>query len=207
MLLLAEQKVLLFTFIHVIRTVKAIAIFASGEGTNARVIIEHFKNHPDIRVALVLTNNPSAGVIKLAQSNKIISAIVSKHFFQQQQSIESILNALNIELIVLAGFLQLVPAYLIQKFPNRIINIHPALLPKFGGKGMYGKKVHEAVLAANESETGITVHYVNEVYDEGEIILQAKTPVTLQDTPSSLAEKVQQLEHKFYVKAITQVLG
>lgn len=186
---------------------KAVAIFASGEGTNARIIIEHFKNHPDIKVALVVTNNPSAGVIKIAHSNKIISAIVSKQFFQQQELMKNLLDALNIELIVLAGFLQLVPEYLIQKFPKRIINIHPALLPKFGGKGMYGMKVHEAVLGAKEAETGITIHFVNEVYDEGEIILQAKAPVAPYDTPLSLATKVQQLEHELYVKAIEQVLG
>ncbi len=186
---------------------KTVAIFASGEGTNARIIIEHFKNHPDIRIALVLTSNPSAGVIQVAHSNKVISAIVSKQFFLQRESMINLLGALNIELIVLAGFLQLVPAYLVQKFPNRIINIHPALLPKFGGKGMYGKKVHEAVIASGEKETGITIHFVNEVYDEGEIILQAKVPVTVQDTPFSLAQKVQQLEHESYVKAIEQVLS
>ena len=185
---------------------KHIAIFASGKGTNAQAIIEYFRDHPSIKVALIVTNNPAAGVIKVAHSNKIISAILTKEAFDNQELMFKLLEALNIELIVLAGFLQLVPSYLLQKFPNLVINIHPALLPKFGGKGMYGMKVHEAVLAAKETETGITIHYVNEHYDEGQIIKQYHVPVTEKDGPESLSKKVQALEHKWYPKAIEKIL-
>ena len=185
---------------------KCIAIFASGKGSNAQNIIEHFKNHPSIKVALVVTNNPEAGVIKIAHSNKIISAIVSKDYFGSEEKMLRILNALNIEMILLAGFLQLIPAFLLQKFPNRIINIHPALLPKYGGKGMYGLKVHEAVIANKETETGITIHYVNEKYDEGEVILQKTIAVTPAETPETLSTKVLALEHEWYPKIIAQIL-
>ena len=183
-----------------------ISIFASGKGTNAQAIIEYFKNHSSIKIALVVTNNPEAGVIKIAHQHKIISAIASKNFLGNEESMNKLLGALNIECVVLAGFLQLVPAFLLQKFPKRIINIHPALLPKHGGKGMYGKKVHEAVLANKETETGITIHYVNEKYDEGEVILQKKIPVDSNDTPDSLSQKVQQLEHEWYPKTIEGLL-
>ena len=186
---------------------KHIAIFASGKGSNAQSIIEYFKNHPSIKVALVITNNPEAGVIKIAHSNKIISAIVSKDFFNDAERMIRLLQSQNIELIVLAGFLQLVPAFLLQQFPSRIINIHPALLPKHGGKGMYGIKVHEAVLATNDTETGFTIHYVNEHYDEGEVILQKKIVVLPTDNPELLASKVQALEHDWFAKTIEQLLG
>ncbi len=186
---------------------KCIAIFASGKGSNAQNIIEHFINHSSIKVALVLTNNPEAGVIKMAHSNKIISAIVSKDFFSSEDKMLRILNALNIEMIVLAGFLQLIPTFLLQKFPDRIINIHPALLPKHGGKGMYGLRVHEAVIANKETETGITIHYVNEKYDEGEIILQKKISVASTETLETLSAKVLALEHEWYPKIIEQILG
>lgn len=186
---------------------KCIAIFASGKGTNAQAIIEYFKNHPSIKVALVVTNNPAAGVIKIAHSHKIISAIVSKEFFSDEEKMRRLLQAQNIELIVLAGFLQLVPAFLLQKFPNRIINIHPALLPKHGGKGMYGKKVHETVLANKETETGITIHYVNENYDEGEVIMQQKIAIAATDDAETLASKVQQAEYEWYPKTIEKLLS
>ncbi len=185
---------------------KNIAILASGNGSNAQAIIEYFKNSSAIKVAIVVTNNPEAGVIKIAHQHKIISAIVSKNFWGNEESMNKLLNSLNIDLVVLAGFLQLVPAFVIQKFPKRIINIHPALLPKHGGKGMYGKKVHEAVLAAKEAETGITIHFVNEKYDEGEVILQKKVPVDAADTAGGISEKVQQLEHEWLPKTIEQLL-
>ena len=186
---------------------KNIAIFASGKGTNAQAIIEYFRDHPSIKVALIVTNNPAAGVIKIAHSNKIISAILTREAFDNQDLMFKLLDALNIELIVLAGFLQLVPTYLLEKFPNRVINIHPALLPKFGGKGMYGMKVHEAVLAAGEKETGISIHYVNEHYDEGQIISQHSTPVTDNDNAETLSKKVQALEHEWYPKMIEKMLS
>lgn len=185
---------------------KHIAIFASGKGTNAKAIIEHFENHPTIKVVLVVTNNPSAGVLKIAHEHKIISAIINKDSLQKEEIMMKLLNAQKIDLIVLAGFLQLIPAFLLQNFPKKIINIHPALLPKHGGKGMYGIKVHETVLANKEPETGITIHYVNEVYDDGEILLQKKIDVTSDDTTETLSAKVQQLEHEWYVKAIEEVL-
>ncbi len=185
---------------------KHIAIFASGNGSNAQAIIDYFNNHVSIDVALVVTNNPDAGVIKIAHQQKIISAIVSRNFFGNEDSMNKLLNALNIEWIVLAGFLQLIPDFLLHKFPKRIVNIHPALLPKFGGKGMYGNKVHEAVLVNKESESGITIHYVNEKYDEGEVILQKKVLVDSNESAESLSKKVQHLEHEWYSKTIEQLL-
>ena len=181
---------------------KHIAIFASGNGTNAQAIIEYFQNHTAAKVALIVTNNPEAGVIKIAHSNKIISAIVTNEALRKPEVINRILDALNIELLVLAGFLQLVPDFLLKKYPHRIINIHPALLPKHGGKGMFGMKVHEAVLAAKETETGITIHYVNEKYDEGEIILQKKIAVEPNDNAELLSKKIHQLEHTWYPQVI-----
>lgn len=185
---------------------KNIAIFASGKGSNAEAIINYFQNHSTIQVALVITNKPDAGVIKIAHSHRIISAIISKDFLADEQRMSKLLNALNIDLIVLAGFLQMVPPFLLKKFPNKIVNIHPALLPKHGGKGMYGKKVHEAVLAAKEPETGVTIHYINERYDEGEIILQKKIAVAKDDTIENLSEKIQQLEHEWFARTIEDLL-
>jgi phosphoribosylglycinamide formyltransferase-1 len=181
---------------------KHIAIFASGKGTNAQAIIEHFSNHPSIRVQLIVSNNPAAGVIKIAHSNKIISAIVTNDALQKPDVINRVLDALNIEFIVLAGFLQLIPEFLLQKYPRHIMNIHPALLPKHGGKGMYGMKVHEAVLAAKDTETGITIHYVNEKYDEGKIIAQKKIMIEPADNPEMLSKKIHALEHEWYPRII-----
>jgi phosphoribosylglycinamide formyltransferase-1 len=186
---------------------KHLAIFASGKGSNARAIIEYFKNHPSIKVALVLTNNPSAGVIAVAHGHKIISAIVNTATLQNEQMLIRLLDALKIDFIVLAGFLQKIPAFLVQKFSGKIINIHPALLPKYGGKGMYGLKVHEAVLKNNETETGITIHYVNEQYDAGEIILQKTINIAPNTTSERLALQVQALEHEWYPKTIEQLLS
>ena len=186
---------------------KNIAIFASGAGTNAQAIIQYFSNHTTVKVALIVTNNPAAGVIKIAHNNKIISAIVTNEALCNEELMTKLLDALNIELIVLAGFLQLIPPFLLQKFPKRIVNIHPALLPKFGGKGMYGMKVHEAVLAAGETETGITIHYVNERYDEGEIIAQHRIEVAPGDTPDLLSKKIHLLEHKWLPIAIESILA
>lgn len=186
---------------------KHIAIFASGNGSNAQAIINYFTNHPSIKVALVVTNNPAAGVIDIAHKNKIISAIVSKKALNDEQQMMALLNAQHIQFIVLAGFLQMVPVFLLQKFPKAIVNIHPAMLPKHGGKGMYGIKVHEAVVAAADTETGITIHYVNEHYDEGEVILQKPVPVSPADTPEQLATKVLDLEHQWYPKTIEALLS
>jgi phosphoribosylglycinamide formyltransferase-1 len=185
---------------------KHLAIFASGNGSNAEAIISYFKDHPAVKVALVVTNNPQAGVIKIAHSNKIISAIVSKNALNDPEILGRLLTALNIDMIVLAGFLQLIPLYLLQAYPQRIINIHPALLPRHGGKGMYGSKVHEAVLSHGDAETGITIHFVNEHYDDGEVILQKTTAVDNRDTPETLARKVQLLEHEWLPATIEKLL-
>lgn len=185
---------------------KNLAIFASGNGSNAEAIIEHFKANPNIKVVLVLTGNPKAGVLKIAHQHKVISTIVSKEALHNEEVMNKLLGALNVDFIALAGFLQLVPAFLLKKYPNRIVNIHPALLPKFGGAGMYGLKVHEAVLAAGEKETGISIHYVNERYDEGEVILQKAVAISPSEGSQQIAEKVQKLEHEWYPKVIEGLL-
>lgn len=176
-----------------------IALFASGTGTNAAKIIEHLKNHPSIQVALVVCNKPGAGVIQIASDNGISVLMIEKErFFRGNAYVDEIKHRSGIDFIVLAGFLWKVPQALIQAYPNRIINIHPALLPKYGGKGMYGMHVHEAVINAGEKESGITIHYVNEHFDEGAPIFQARCEVTTEDTPESLAQKIHQLEHTHF---------
>jgi phosphoribosylglycinamide formyltransferase 1 len=178
-----------------------IAIFASGSGSNAEKIIKHFTDHPSIEVALVLTNNPKAYVIERAKSLDVRSVIFSRDQFKDASFLK-VLSDYEITHIVLAGFLWLIPDYLIQNYPDRIINIHPALLPKYGGKGMYGAKVHEAVKAAAESETGITIHLVNEHYDEGRTLFQASCRITSDYSPEQIAECVHALEHQYYPQVI-----
>lgn len=184
---------------------KRIAIFASGKGSNARAIIDYFKNSENIAVAMIASNNPNAGVLDIAKENDIPVYIFSKAELQNEALFLSHLS--NIDFIVLAGFLWLIPPYLVKHFPNRMINIHPSLLPKFGGKGMYGMKVHEAVYAAKEKETGITIHFVNEHYDQGNYIWQEKVNIETSDSPESIANKVIQLEHHFYPRCIQNVLN
>lgn len=183
-----------------------IAIFASGSGTNAENIIHYFSEKPQFQVALVLANNPDAYVLQRAQKLHVPSCICTKSDFQNPEKILTILDEYEIEFIVLAGFLLKVPEYLLKKFDSRIINIHPALLPKYGGKGMYGDKVHEAVVAAGDTESGITIHYINEHYDEGDIIFQASCPVLPEDTPHDVATKVHALEYKYFPVVIEDVL-
>jgi phosphoribosylglycinamide formyltransferase-1 len=183
-----------------------IAIFLSGAGSNAEVIMKYFENHPTIKVVLVVSNNPKAGGLALAGKYDVPSVVVDRAHFQHKDGFLSLLQAQPIDFIVLAGFLWLIPEYLVEAYQNRIINIHPALLPKFGGKGMYGAKVHEAVLAAGETESGITVHFVNTKYDEGQIIGQQTCSVEPGDTPETLAQKVQQLEHKWYPAIIERAV-
>jgi phosphoribosylglycinamide formyltransferase-1 len=185
---------------------KKIAIFASGSGSNAEEIINYFKNDPEITVSLILTNNPKAGVIEKADKAGVIIKIFSRKAFYETSEIVDLLKEANIDLIVLAGFLWLLPQNLIQDFPNRIINIHPALLPKYGGKGMYGMNVHKAIIEAKEKESGITIHYINEKYDEGEIILQKKCLIADEDTAEDLVKKIQQLEHEYFPKVIEDIL-
>ncbi len=183
-------------------SISRLAIFASGSGTNAEAIFKYFQNHPYIKVGLLLTNNPAAAVLSKAKNSGITSIVFTKSQFNESDEIIEQLKKHRITHVVLAGFLLLIPKNLIVAFPSKIINIHPSLLPKFGGKGMYGMKVHEAVKAAGEKETGITIHKVNEIYDEGEIIFQASCQITVSDTTQQIAQKVHSLELKNYPTVI-----
>lgn len=185
---------------------KNIAIFASGSGTNAENIARHFQDRPDVQVAVILSNNANAYVLERAKNLGIPYYVFSKSEFYQSDSVLLVLRDYRVDLIVLAGFLWLVPGNLLKAFASRIINIHPALLPKFGGKGMYGDKVHQAVIASGEKYTGITIHFVNEVYDEGEVIFQEKFEIAPGDTPESIAAKVHKLEYAHYPRVIEEVL-
>lgn len=181
-----------------------IAIFASGTGSNARKIVEYFKSHHTIQVSLVVASKATAGVLDIAAEHGIPSLVLDRQTFYETETLLEELK--GIDLLVLAGFLWLVPDYLLRRFPRRIINIHPALLPKFGGKGMYGKYVHQAVKAAGEKESGITIHYVNGQYDEGQIIYQASCPLAADDDPQMIAQKVLALEHQHFAPVIEQLL-
>ncbi len=183
-----------------------IAIFASGSGTNAQRIIEYFSGNPKISVALILSNKPDAYVLVRAKNLNAPSVVFDRHSFDETDDIIKLLKKEKIDFIVLAGFLWMVPVNLILAYPGRIINIHPALLPKYGGKGMYGARVHEAVIQSGDKESGISIHYVNEKYDEGSIIFQAKCEVLQDDTPDSLAHRVHQLEYKHYPEVIEKVV-
>jgi phosphoribosylglycinamide formyltransferase-1 len=185
---------------------KRIAIFASGSGSNAQKIMEHFKRSNDAEVVLVLANNPDAYVLQRADNFEIPSHIFDRTEFYQTDNIVRMLKNLQVDLIVLAGFLWLVPQNMLQAFPNKIINIHPALLPKFGGKGMYGDNVHKAVLKAGEEESGITIHFVNENFDEGEIIHQSRFKIEPDDDLEMIKFKIQQQEHSHYPKVIETLL-
>jgi phosphoribosylglycinamide formyltransferase-1 len=185
---------------------KRIAIFASGSGSNAQKLMEHFKRNTEVEIALVLTNNSDAYVLQRADSFEIPSHIFDKHEFYKTDNIIDLLKNLNIDLIVLAGFMWLIPKNLIHEYPGRIINIHPAILPKFGGKGMYGDFVHKAVMEAGELEGGITIHYVNENYDEGEYIYQAKYRIDKGDNLEMVKFKGQQLEHLHYPRVVESII-
>lgn len=185
---------------------KRIAIFASGSGSNAQKIMEHFKYADDAEVSLVLSNNPDAYVLQRADNFEIPSHIFDRHEFYQTDNVVDILKRLDIDLVVLAGFLWLVPENLLKAYPNKIINIHPSLLPKHGGKGMYGDRVHKAVLAAGDEEHGITIHFVNENFDEGEVIYQGRFKVEKDDTLETIKFKGQQLEHLHYPKVVENLL-
>ena len=184
---------------------KRISIFVSGNGTNLQRIAEYFKGNPDVEIVNVVCNNPEAYAIQRAKNLGIPLRMITKMEFNSPEFTEEMRN-LNLDLIVLAGFLWKIPASLIQVYPRQIVNIHPALLPKYGGKGFYGEHVHEAVVAAKEAFSGITIHYVNEIYDSGEIILQAYTKLDADETPDSLAAKIHKLEQAYFPVAIEQVL-
>lgn len=183
-----------------------VAIFASGAGSNAQKIMEYFEGHQKITVALVVSNKAEAGVLEIAASQKVDTLVIEKEHFFRGDGYVPLLQEKKIDFIVLAGFLLKIPPALIAAFPGRMINIHPALLPKYGGKGMYGHFVHEAVIAAGELESGITIHFVDEQYDHGGTIFQAKCPVTPADTPESLAKKIHALEHENFSRIIEQTI-
>lgn len=181
-----------------------IAVFASGSGTNAEEIFKHFRNHPAIEVSLLMSNNSGAYALKRAENYGIPTAVFDRADFKDGARILGLLRDHKITHIVLAGFLWLIPDYLLRAFPDKIINIHPALLPKYGGKGMYGSKVHEAVRASGDVETGITIHLVNDRYDEGKILFQGRCPIDASHTPEEIAECVHRLEYEHYPKVIEE---
>ena len=185
---------------------KRIAIFASGSGSNAQKIMEHFKRNSEAEVVLILTNNPQAYVLQRADNFEVPSHIFTRTEFYKSDDVIKLLKNLQVDLIVLAGFLWLVPISLLKAFPNRIINLHPSLLPKFGGAGMYGDNVHKAILAAGEDESGITIHFVNEEFDEGEIIHQSKFRIEPDDNLEMIKFKGQQLEHTHFPRVVEALL-
>ncbi len=184
---------------------KQIAIFASGAGSNAAKIIDYFRHHENVGVGLIVCNKAGAGVLDIAQKEGIPTLLIEKEAFFRGSAYLEELRERKIDLVVLAGFLWKIPAALVQAYPGRIINIHPALLPKYGGKGMYGRFVHEAVVEAKETETGITIHYVDELYDHGQVIFQERVAVTPDDTAATVAQKVHRLEHEHFPKIIEAV--
>lgn len=185
---------------------KRIAIFASGSGTNAENLIRFFRTKPGVSIDLVLTNKAGAGVLERSKSLEVESLVFGRKEFYESDKILKVLKDKEIDLVVLAGFLWLVPSNLIRAFPGRIINIHPALLPRYGGKGMYGSHVHRAVLANGDTESGISIHQVNQEYDDGSIIFQAKCEVKRDDTPESLASRIHQLEYTHFPRVVESLL-
>jgi phosphoribosylglycinamide formyltransferase-1 len=186
---------------------KKLAIFSSGAGSNAARIIAHFRDHPTISIHLIVCNNPHAGVLNIAAAADIPVLLIQKEQFFRGSAYVPDLQARGIDFIVLAGFLWKVPSMLVQAYRHRIVNTHPALLPDYGGKGMYGRHVHEAVIAAGEKESGITIHYVDELYDHGQAIFQERVAVDPDDTPATLAAKVLQLEHLHFPRVIEEVVS
>jgi phosphoribosylglycinamide formyltransferase 1 len=184
-----------------------LAIFASGSGSNAQKIIQYFEQHQNITVSLVVSNKPDAKVLSIAQAHHIDTLIINRTDFYHSEQILQVFENKKINFIVLAGFLWLIPIYIVKAFPKKIVNIHPALLPKYGGKGMFGHHVHEAVKAANETESGMTIHYVNEHYDEGDIIFQSKCVLSEKDSAEDIAAKVLALEHEHFARVIEQLLS
>ena len=182
-----------------------IAIFASGGGSNAQEIINHFQGNESIEIALIVSNDTNSGVIVRAETHEIPFYILQKGELEDLE-FSQVLEALEIDFIVLAGFLKKIPSDIIEMYPNKIVNIHPALLPNYGGKGMYGSNVHKAVVANKESESGMTIHYVNANYDEGNVIEQHKVALLPTDTAEDCAKKVLALEHKYFAICIDRLL-
>ncbi|WP_242696214.1 phosphoribosylglycinamide formyltransferase [Longitalea luteola] len=183
-----------------------VAIFASGAGSNAQKLIDYFRQHTQIKIALIVCNKPGAGVLTIAEKENIPTLLIEKEQFFRGNAYVDEIKQHNVDFIVLAGFLWKVPVALIQAFPQRIINIHPALLPNYGGKGMYGRFVHEAVIAAKEKESGISIHYVDELYDHGKLIFQARCVIDEKDNADSLAQKIHALEHEHYPLIVEKVI-
>ena len=186
--------------------VRKIVIFASGSGSNTENIIRHFENSKNIKVAAVFSNKRNARVLRRAYDLDVQALYFDRDAFYHSNDVLHVLKDIDPHLIVLAGFLWMVPKNIIENFPNRIINVHPALLPNYGGKGMYGMRVHEAIITNKEKESGITIHFVNEHYDEGEHIFQAKTIIETHDSPESLASKINELEHHHFPLVIEKLL-
>ena len=184
-----------------------IAVFASGMGSNAQKLIDNFRRHHSIKIELIVSNKADAGVLNIAKNEKIETLLLDKEKFFRGNSYIDELKDRGINFIVLAGFLWKIPSALVKSFPNKIINIHPALLPAYGGKGMYGSFVHEAVIKAGEVETGITIHYVDDQYDHGPIIFQARLSIDKNDTPQTIAHKIHQLEHDNYPRVVEEVVS
>ena len=184
-----------------------VAILASGTGTNAINIIEYFEKNSVADVTLVVSNKTDALAVEKAQNKGVKTIVFNNESFKKNGEVLNYLRSKSIDFIVLAGFLMKVPNDIIHAYPKKIVNLHPSLLPKFGGKGMYGNRVHRAVVEAQESESGISIHYVNEEYDEGAIIFQAKVSIEKKDSVEVLAQKIQQLEHRFFPKVIEQVIS
>lgn len=184
-----------------------IAIFASGNGSNAENILKHFEGKGDVaKIRVVMCNNAKAYVLERAAKYGVPTVVFSKKEMEESEKVEKTLEGYGIDFIVLSGFMLKIPEKMVRKYPNRIVNIHPALLPKYGGKGMYGDHVHEAVLAAGEKESGITIHYANEQYDSGDILFQATCPVEKEDTVETLAQRVHQLEYAHFPSVIEETV-
>jgi phosphoribosylglycinamide formyltransferase-1 len=201
------QHILSLSSESYLRSVKRIAIFASGAGTNAREVIRYFELHPHAQVTLVVCNKPDAGVLQVAAEFGVETLIIDKSMFQDEQQFLAELRERGIELIVLAGFLWLIPYWLVREYPDGIINIHPSLLPKFGGKGMYGMHVHRSVIAAGERKSGITIHLVNEYFDEGQQLAQFETDIPEGTTAEELAQRIHELEHRHFAEVIDAYIG
>jgi phosphoribosylglycinamide formyltransferase-1 len=187
--------------------VKKLCVFASGAGSNAENIIRYFRDKMTAEVVLVVVNKPGAGVIARSEKLGVEVLVTGRDYFADPQGLTRALSQKRVDFIILAGFLWLIPSSLIHAFEGKIINIHPSLLPKFGGKGMYGEKVHQAVIDAGEKESGITIHLVDEHYDRGRILLQQRCKVEAGETASSLAEKIHRLEHHYYPELIESLVS
>jgi phosphoribosylglycinamide formyltransferase 1 len=183
-----------------------LVILASGSGTNAENIIRYFSGHPNTRVSLVISNKEDATVLERAKQLEVPSAVIPFKMWKEESQVLEILEGYKIDFLVLAGYLLLIPSWLVKKYSGKIINIHPSLLPKYGGKGMYGDHVHTAVIGAGDKYSGITIHHVNEHYDKGDVIFQTRCPVLPTDTPQTLAERIHALEYEHYPRVIEKVI-